>query len=151
MEARMTSPIITGKMNKEAIDAALQAPHLARLATADPATLQPHVVPVWYGWDGESVWISSYSSTRKIRELKSSPYCSIVVDAAEGVEGVSAVLFEGKAELVTTRRDFLREKITWVYARYLGPEGVLAPDPQRWLDSPENLLIKLTPERIIAW
>ena len=134
-------PLIGGK-SKVIVEQFLAKSWLARIATVDAGTGRPHVVPVWYGWDGESVWISSYSSTRKIRELKSSPYCSIVVDAAESGEGgVTAVLFEGKAELVTAPRDFLREKITWVYARYLGSEGVLAPDPQKWLDSPENILI----------
>jgi PPOX class probable F420-dependent enzyme len=147
----MPDEALIGGKSKALVVRFLDKPWLARIATVDASTGRPHVVPVWYGWDGESVWISSYSSTRKIRELKSSPYCSIVVDAAEGGEGLTAVLFEGKAELVTAPRDFLREKITWVYARYLGPEGVLAPDPQKWLDSPENLLIKVTPEKIYAW
>ena len=146
----MSEQLIGGK-SKAVVERFLAQPLLARLATVDVHTNHPHVAPVWYGWDGESVWISSYSSTRKIRELKSNPYCSIVVDTAEGMDGVSAVLFEGKAELVAAPRDFLREKITWVYIRYLGPEGVLAPDPQKWLDSPENLLIKLTPEKIYCW
>ena len=42
--------------------------HLARLATCNPDTLQPHVVPVWYEWDGEYIWISTFRSTRKVRE-----------------------------------------------------------------------------------
>jgi hypothetical protein len=36
-------------------------------------------------------------------------------------------------------------------ARYLGAEGVLAPDPQSWIASPENLLVKLTPSKIMSW
>ena len=42
---------------------------LDRLATANPRTLQPHVVPVWFWWDGTSLWISAFSSTRKVKEL----------------------------------------------------------------------------------
>jgi hypothetical protein len=84
-------------------------------------------------------------------ELNKNPYCSIVIDVAESDEEVRALLFEGKAELVTGPSDFLREKITWVYSRYLGEEGVLADDPQEWLASPENLLIKLTPTKTFAW
>jgi hypothetical protein len=38
-----------------------------------------------------------------------------------------------------------------IYIRYLGLEGVKEPEPQSWLNDPENLLIKLTPEKIISW
>ena len=58
---------------------------------------------------------------------------------------------EGEAELVTAPQDLLDEKTTWVYTRYLGPEGVLADDPQSWIKDPENLLIKLTPTFIKTW
>ena len=42
------------KQDKQAlIEATLAQPVLARLATANPRSLQPHVVPVWFWWDGE--------------------------------------------------------------------------------------------------
>lgn len=130
----------------------LSQPVLARLATVDVATLQPHVVPVWFEWDGESVWISSYSNTRKVRELRRHAKCSIVVDVAGGDGNpTGAVIFEGEAELVRGPRPWLEEKITRLYTRYLGAEGVLAPAPQEWLHDPHNLLIKLTPTSILTW
>ena len=33
----------------------------------------------------------------------------------------------------------------------LGPDGILGKDPQEWLNSPENVLVKLTPTRVKAW
>jgi len=147
----MTEPSITGKMNMDGINAALQAPNLARLATADPITHQPHVVPVWFGWDGQAIWISSYSNTRKINELKSNAKCSILIDAAEKDGNAWGILMEGEVELVTGPKDWLREKIVWVYTRYLGEEGVHASEPQEWLYDPHNLLIKLSPQKIITW
>ena len=147
----MTEPVITGKMNLEAINSALQAPSLARLATADAATHQPHVVPVWFGWDGQALWISSYSNTRKVRELKSNPKCSILIDTAEKDGSSWGILMEGEVELVREPKDWLREKIVWVYTRYLGEEGVLAPEPQEWVHDPHNLLIKLSPQKIMTW
>ncbi len=147
----MTDEIMIGKFSKAAVDAFLAEPHLARIATADPQTGQPHVVPVWYGWDGTSFWISSYSNTRKIQELKRNPLLSIVVDTTGDGKGPSAALAEGPAELVTEPREFVKEKVTWVYLKYLGPEGVLAADPQEWVHDPHNLLIKLTPQKMWAW
>ncbi len=147
----MTDEIPTGGMSKQTLDEYLAQPNLlARITTTNPDTLQPHVVPVWYGWDGQSLWISSYRSTRKICDLLKNPKISIVVDNAEGKE-TGAVILEGEAELVTEPVDFVRAQTTWVYTRYLGEEGVLAADPQSWIASPENLLIKLTPSKIMSW
>ena len=147
----MTDKDEANKSRAAKIEAFLSEPLLARIATVSAHDLQPHVVPVWYLWDGKSVWISSYSSTRKIRELQHNPKCSIVIDTTNQVGGLTAVLFEGRAELVTEPREFVQEMVTRVYTRYLGPEGVLAADPQEWIYSPENLLIKLTPEKTFAW
>ncbi len=136
---------------KAKMDAFLTAPLLARIATASPETLQPHVVPVWYEWDGATLWISSYESTRKIGELRDNPKCAVVMDVAESVDGVSAVVFEGQAELITEPREFVRDMALRIYTRYMGPEGVLAPDPQEWANSAENLIIKVTPEFVKVW
>lgn len=134
------------------IDSLLEKPLLARLATVNPLTFQPHVVPVWFGWDGESLWISAFRSTRKVRELMENRFCAIVIDEDAADHNTNwGVLFEGPAELVIEPPEVLREKTTWIYTRYLGPQGVLAPDPQSWIADPENLLIKLTPARTYAW
>jgi nitroimidazol reductase NimA-like FMN-containing flavoprotein (pyridoxamine 5'-phosphate oxidase superfamily) len=134
-----------------AMEVLLSQPVLARIATVSMDAYQPHVVPVWFHWDGESVWISSYRSTRKIKDLRNNPKCSIVIDITDDSVAMRAVLFEGRAELVTEPRDLVHRMSTQIYTKYLGPEGVLAPDPQEWIHSPENLLIKLTPEQIFSW
>src|SRR3990172_5342242 len=53
----------------------LAQPVLAQLATVSIKTLQPHVVPVWFYWDYESVWVSSYRSTRKVKGLGAAFTC----------------------------------------------------------------------------
>ena len=131
--------------------AMLSEPLLARLATASLPEGQPHVVPVWYQWDGERLWISSYRSTRKIRILEQNPRCAVVVDQVTGSGEISGVLFEGLAELVRAPSDFLVRKTAEIYTRYLGEEGVQAPDPQEWMHSPENLLIRVSPSKVYAW
>ncbi len=132
------------------IDAFLDQSLLARMATADPTTHQPHVVPVWYGWDGESLWISTFRSTRKVRELIKNPLISVVIDVDHG-EGIRAVLLEGQAELFTEPRQKMEELTAWIYERYLGAEGVKAAEPQSWIKDPEALLIKLKPTRVKSW
>jgi nitroimidazol reductase NimA-like FMN-containing flavoprotein (pyridoxamine 5'-phosphate oxidase superfamily) len=147
----MSQEVKTLTSRKEQIDASLVQPVLARIATSDLITGQPHVVPVWFAWDGESLWISAFRSTRKVKELQKNPLCSIVVDtASSGTENWGVVL-EGEAELVTEPQEFLEEMTTRIYTRYLGPDGVLDKDPQSWIKDPENLLIKLTPENTYSW
>ena len=132
------------------IDAFLEKPLIARMATADRHA-RPHVVPVWYAWDGTTIWISSFASTRKVAELRQNPYLSISIDVAEQNGATRAVILEGKSELITEPREFVASQSYWIYKRYLGDEGVLAKEPQSWIHDPENLLIKLTPEDIYTW
>ena len=132
-------------------DAFLNHPHLARMATANPKTCQPHVVPVWYAWDGECLWINSFRSTRKVQDLLKNPRISVVVDSATQVEGKTAVILEGKAEIMDLPRPELEAKIEWIYTRYLGPEGVKAADPQSWIKDPDTTLIRLKPVWVKSW
>ncbi len=133
------------------IDEFLNQPLLARMATASPKTLQPHVVPVWFGWDGTSLWINTFCSTRKVQDLLKNPLISVVVDTTGQASGLTAVILEGKAEIIREPRDLLEAKTIWIYTRYLGPEGVLAPEPPSWIKDPEATLIKLTPTWTKSW
>jgi nitroimidazol reductase NimA-like FMN-containing flavoprotein (pyridoxamine 5'-phosphate oxidase superfamily) len=118
----MTDEVETGKMTPEMIVALMDRPVIARMATCSIKTHRPHVVPVWFLWDGESIWISSYRSTRKVVDLEGNPYCSIAVDTAESGVDFEAVILEGQAELVTAPQDFVENMTTRIYTRYLGPE-----------------------------
>jgi nitroimidazol reductase NimA-like FMN-containing flavoprotein (pyridoxamine 5'-phosphate oxidase superfamily) len=147
----MTAKTETGKMTQEMIDQFLANPLLARIATSDLETHQPHVVPVWYTWEDGSLWISSFTSTRKVQELQANPRCSIAVDEAQSGYSHQAVVMEGRVELLTEPRELVHKMSTTIYTRYLGEQGVLDPDPQSWIHDPENLLIRLKPEKILAW
>ena len=136
---------------KDLIEGVLAEVVLARLATTNPNTMQPHVVPVWFMWDGEYIWISSFVSTRKIRELKINPRGAVLVESKQEGGKLQAVLLEGAVELVTQPRNLVSEIANRIYIRYLGSDGVKESEPQSWLNDPENLLIKLTPDRIMSW
>jgi len=132
------------------IEALLARPILARLATASP-TGQPHVVPVWFLWEQGAAWVSSYRSTRKVKDLERNPRCALVVDLPKATDGITAVLLEGEVELLAGSRPEVRLRIERLYLKYLGAKGILKKEPQEWLNSPENLLIKLSPKKIASW
>jgi PPOX class probable F420-dependent enzyme len=123
---------------------------LGRLATASPDG-QPHIVPVWFLWEDGAVWISSYRSTRKVIDIEHNRKCALVVDIENADDGLTAVVLEGQAELVSVPADTVKQRIERIYTKYLGPDGVLEQDPQNWLNSPENVLIKFTPTRVKSW
>ncbi len=108
---------------KKFINEFLEEPLIARMATVDVKG-QPHVVPVWYGWDGKSIWISSFSNTRKVNELKINPKISVSIDASMNGR-TKAVILEGEVELVREPGDFLQKQFHWIYERYLGEKGVM--------------------------
>ena len=123
---------------------------LGRLATVS-ASGQPHVVPVWFLWEDGCIWIHSYATTRKVRQLQRHPKCAFVVDVFESAEGLTGVLFEGTATLITEPHSEVRSRAEKVYRRYLDEAAFNAPDPQSWLDSEEGLIICLKPAYIKAW
>ncbi|HOT25247.1 MAG TPA: pyridoxamine 5'-phosphate oxidase family protein [Anaerolineaceae bacterium] len=132
------------------INAFLSEPLIARLATADKKG-QPHVVPVWFAWDGSALWVSAFSSTRKVRDLEENPLISVAIDETRPDGTTLAVILEGRAELLRGPADFLRRQFTWIYARYIGEEHVREAKYQDWIEDPENTLIKLVPDKVYTW
>ncbi len=151
----MTEDTKFGKLTKSQLDAFLGHAILARLSTAvpskeDPNFFQPHTTPVWFAWDGKSLFISAFSSTRKVKEVRRNPYIAVLIDVDEALDGVRAVLMEGRSAWITDPQ-LVQEKSREIYTHYMGPEGVLAPDPQSWIIDPENSIIQLTPINIYTW
>lgn len=132
---------------EEWVQALLAQPVLARIATADLRSGQPHVVPVWFEWDAGCVWISSFNSTRKNRELASNPRAAVVIDVALDAHRNQAVIFEGRAEIIADPQVVV-PRSTSIYTRYLGEEGVKRPEPASWIVDPDNRVICLRPEKI---
>ncbi len=130
--------------------ALLDQPVLARLGTARDG--QPHVVPVWFLWDGESLWISAFRSTRKVKDLLRNPLCAVLIEPKDVLPGgLEAVLFEGRAELISAPDPRVAAMAERIYTRYMGEEGVKAAEPQSWIVDAENTLIRLAPQRTLTW
>jgi len=134
------------------IEELLAQPVLARLATAELVTGQPHVVPVWFLWDGNAVWISAFSSTRKVKLLRDNPHTAVLVEPdARHPSSLQAVLLQGEAEIINLPRDFVARQAIAIYAHYLGEEGAQAEEPQSWAYDPENRLLRIQPTKILSW
>jgi general stress protein 26 len=151
----MTEETMVGKFTLTQINAFLENPLLARLSTAvpvrtDPGFSQPHTVPVWYLWDGTSLWISAFQSTRKVKEVKRNAYIAVLVDVEKAIDGITAVLMEGRSDLILESAT-VQQMSQEIYTHYMGEEGVKDDAPQSWIVDPENSIIRLTPQKIFSW
>ncbi len=135
---------------KTKIDQFLNRRLIGRLATVSPKG-QPHVVPVWYLWDGETIWVHSFSSTRKIDHLKHNPRCALTVDTESASDGMMGVLIKGQAEIITSPASRIRTQGEKIYRRYLTEAELAESEPQGWLSSEEGLLLKIAPSSIKAF
>jgi PPOX class probable F420-dependent enzyme len=79
------------------IDQRLRAEPIIWLSSVRPDG-RPHLVPVWFLWDGAAILIFSKPSAQKVRNLRHSPQVMLALDSAD--EGEDVVLLEGRAELL---------------------------------------------------
>lgn len=79
------------------IDERLRRELMMWLSTVRPDG-RPHLVPVWFLWDGETILIFSQPNQQKLRNLQHNPNVVVALDTAE--QGDDVVMIEGKAELL---------------------------------------------------
>jgi PPOX class probable F420-dependent enzyme len=136
-------------ITRDEIDQILARPVLARIATTG-SDMQPHVVPVWFWWDGEHMYMETGVNFQKARNLRENPKCAVIVDDTQGGLRFWGIFMQGTVELITGPRDWIIETVTKIYRKHLGEEGIQAPTPQTMINS-EHVIIKFTPDRIITW
>jgi nitroimidazol reductase NimA-like FMN-containing flavoprotein (pyridoxamine 5'-phosphate oxidase superfamily) len=82
--------------------AVLLAHRLGILAAVDGD--EPYAIPMFYGWDGESLWLG-ISEGRKTRILDRNPRASITVTEVLEDESWRSVIVTGRVEWVTEAED----------------------------------------------
>jgi PPOX class probable F420-dependent enzyme len=79
------------------IDQRLRTEPIIWLATAS-ASGAPHMVPMWFLWDGSVVLLFSLPNTRKLRDIAANPAVVLALEPAD--QGYDVVIVEGKATLL---------------------------------------------------
>jgi hypothetical protein len=69
-------------MTRAELDAFLTEQRTCRVATVS-ADGRAHVSPLWFAWDGTSLWLYSLVRSRRWADLRRDPRISVVVDAGE--------------------------------------------------------------------
>jgi PPOX class probable F420-dependent enzyme len=136
-------------MTNEQRDAFLAAPRIARVATVRPDG-SPHVVPIWYEWDGETLRFDTPPDFRKGRNLLADPRLAVVIDITMGGLRYAGVVMEGTARFVRDP-EAAKAIAARVYRRYLGAEGLQSPTPQSMIEDSAHLIVELTPSKLLTW
>jgi PPOX class probable F420-dependent enzyme len=115
-----------------------------KLATLTPSG-HPHVIPIWFLLDQEEIVFTTGQDTVKGKHIVSDGRVSLCVDDER--PPFSFVHIRGRATGVL-RDPGLLEWATRLGARYMGEER--AEEYGKRNAVPEELLVRLTPERVIA-
>jgi nitroimidazol reductase NimA-like FMN-containing flavoprotein (pyridoxamine 5'-phosphate oxidase superfamily) len=138
-------------MSKEEIDAFLSAPRMARMATVSNG--KPHLVPVWYYYDGTNILVTAPKGTKRTKNIKDNPYVSIAIDEVAGNPGDisylngKAVIMEGEAKIKDDTDGSFAQKM---YERYVGKDALNNSMVQFSIGMPRHILA-IKPVKVMSW
>jgi PPOX class probable F420-dependent enzyme len=134
-------------MSEDERDAFLAEERTCRVASVG-GDGSPHVTPLWFAWDGQSLWLTSIVKSQRWTDLQRDPRVSVIVDAGHDYMELRGVEIRGRATPVgevprTGEPAPALETTERIYAdKYAG--GVVHHDGRHaWL--------RITPDKIVSW
>jgi PPOX class probable F420-dependent enzyme len=125
----------------------LDGPHYATLATLNEDG-SIHLTPVWYLFENDCFFVSTGSSSRKVRNILARPKASIVVDSRK-LESTRWVSASGTAEIIRGERS--KEINTKIDQRYLTKVALEDPRVGPVMEAAGDVTISLTPHSWQSW
>lgn len=106
----------------------------------------PHVVPVWYRYDGEAVYVWTTEERAWVRHLLRDDRVSFTVPEPE--PPYSAVVMHGRAEVTTSDDPAISDEIRRITRRYIEE-----PEVESYIGGWKHLrtIVTIRPERVTAW
>jgi PPOX class probable F420-dependent enzyme len=106
----------------------------------------PHLVPIWFSWDGLEVLIASKPNAQKVRNLRANP--SVMLALGEPEDDFDVGLLEGRAELLDTHAaDGLPSSHFDKYAARMAAIGLSRDE----FLATYSQLIRIRPTRFLPW
>lgn len=133
-------------MLDENVRTLLNEPRIARISTIDSSGY-PHTVPVWFVLEGDEIWFTSHSSTRKVEHVRNNSKGAVTVggDATDREGGyVPGYLFKGTWEIVPDSDHSFLKRVTH---RYETPEQA-EKDLAEWIKT-ECVVMRFKIEKVI--
>jgi PPOX class probable F420-dependent enzyme len=125
------------------IDRRLRIEPIIWLATSSTAG-RPHMVPMWFLWDGRTILVFSLPNTRKLRNITVNSSVVLALEAAD--QGYDVVIVEGRATfiddpMINGAMPAFVEKYAGVPRRW---------PPERWAQK-FSQTIRIAPTKLTAW
>lgn len=134
--------------NQQAIDTFLMRsdpPLLGVIGTVNPDG-SPHVVPLWYRYDGSKIFLWTLEGRRWAKNLQHEPRVSISIQEDE--EPFGGVVIKGRAQVDTGDDAWISDKIHTITRNYIPEDGIedyIASWPEL------RTIVTITPEKITSW
>lgn len=130
--------LVVGVLTTEQLDF-LKAHEVCRLATASKDA-KPHVVPVVYALDGETVLVAIDYGTKKLKNLRENANVALVVDEYHPNK---AVMVEGECEVLERGKEYLRLR-QLLFDRF----ELYRKNP--WGEG-ESPILRIRPMKVVSW
>jgi len=136
----------------DAVDTA--AARIGRLLESEPvvwlSTVRPdgtpHIVPIWFSWDGASLLIASKPHAKKVANLRANP--RVMLALGEPDEDFDVGLLEGVAEVLDgTAADLLPGTHLRKYREQMAQIGLSRDE----FLATYSLVIRVRPTRFLPW
>lgn len=134
-------------MNRNELNAFLTEERTCRVGTT--SANGPHVTPLWFVWDDESIWLYSLTRSQRWTDIKRNPRVSVLVDAGyeyvelRGAELIGEAEFVGEAPRVGKPESAL-QPVELLFARkYIGVDDMPYDERHGW--------IRVAPSTIRSW
>jgi PPOX class probable F420-dependent enzyme len=106
----------------------------------------PHLVPIWFWWDGEALLVFSKPGAQKVRNLRAHP--SVMLALGDAEDDFDVGLMRGRAELLDQpTRDVLPPAHLEKYAEKLSSIGLGAEE----YAATYSQVIRIVPDDFLPW
>jgi PPOX class probable F420-dependent enzyme len=135
-------------MTPDELDDFLAVERTCRVATTG-GDGQPHVAPLWFVWDGSSLWLHSLVRSQRWTDLARDPRVAVVVDAGTEYWELRGVELTGRAEVVGEV-----PRGAGPVAELAGPERLFArkyAGSDAFSSDGRHGWLRITPEKVVSW
>jgi nitroimidazol reductase NimA-like FMN-containing flavoprotein (pyridoxamine 5'-phosphate oxidase superfamily) len=108
----------------------------------------PHLVPVWYRYDGERFHIWTLETRAWVRNIMRDNRIGFSVHENE-VDGSRGVSTKGLAQITTSEGDWVTEEIRRLTCRYIRDPAEVEPYIHRWRHL--RTIVSITPRTVSTW
>ena len=127
------------------IDRLLRSEPVVWMSTVRPDG-SPHLIPIWFSWDGEAILVASKPAAQKVRNIQANPVVMLALGQPDHDFDVG--LLEGRAELVEApAADLLPASHL---AKYRAPMASIGLTPEEFLAT-YTQVIRIVPTRYLPW